>query len=213
MQSEQHDFVFKVIFEGMHTVGKSSTTQRYVEGSILSGDARATIGGDLRHKTVIYDDKAIKLQLWDSQGGERFKSVTKIAYRGCNGILLMYDVTNMMSFEIAERYAADIQEFAPSNCQSILLGNKIDKEEARKVSFAEGSKLAARLVIPFFEISAKTGFGVEQALNELISRMIKASEGKIEKKDTRALEDVKGSENIQKLKQDYKTESKSRSCL
>ena len=99
---------------------------------------------------------------------------------------------------------SDIQRFVSEDRITILVGNKIDAEEARTVSFDEGAQLAEKPGLPFFEISAKTVDGVEKAMNELISLMTKASEGK---------NLTKCSTDIKKLKTRYCTESKQRTCL
>ena len=121
--------------------------------------------------------------------------------------MVIYDVTNRDSLWEAESQLSNIQKFAPQYCITILVGNKIDLNHARTVSFDEGAQLAEKLGLPFFEISAKTGDGVEESMNELISLMKKASEGKIEKKDQ------KDPTYIERLQKEYCTEKKQSTCL
>lgn len=218
LQSTGYDYLFKVLLTGMTCVGKTSASQRIIEGKFQTDDI-STIFLDFRLKEVKYDDKVIKLQLWDTCGQERFRTLIDLNYRRCHGVLLMYDVTSLYSFEAIDSYVAEIQRSSPSNCQTILLGNKIDSERPREVTFQQGAKLANRLGMPFFEISVKTGYGVDEVLNELFSRMIKASKEQAEKNDSNDLQGTEERKNsrdsqyIQKLKQDHQTEKKSGSCL
>ena len=207
LASTQYDYLFKIKVEGTFAVGKTSTILRYVEDKFSNNYNQVTIGADFRIKTVNYDNKVIKLQLWDVAGSDRFRPFSGMSYRGCHGVFLMYDITDRASFEAIENYMPDIQRYAPQYCITILVGNKIDLNRARTVSFDEGAQLAEKLGLPFFEISAKTGDGVEESMNELISLMKKASEGKIEKKDQ------KDPTYIERLQKEYCTEKKQSTCL
>lgn len=205
--SRDSDYLFKVRIDGAPRVGKTALNERYLDGNFSNGDPRMTFIADFRIKTVNFDDKTIKLQLWDRSGAEKYGPITGFHYRGCCGVLLVYDVTNRSTFEAIENYIPKIQQYATESCITVLCGNKMDLKQERIVSFDEGAQFAEKLGMPFFEISAKTGSGVYEAFDKLISLMIKTGNGKIEKKEP------KDATNIQGLQKDYCTENKKNSCL
>lgn len=212
-QNRTHDYLFRIRLEGTFGVGKTCKTsllRRYAVGEFTENHTSRTIGPELRVKTVNHENKSIKLNLWDHYIDQRFKLQTTKHFKTCHGILLMYGVTHRESFELIENYYADMVWAAPT-CQIFVVGNKIDAENARKVTFDEGSQLAGRLRIPFFEISAKTGDGVTEIVNELLTQMIKTEE-KIDEKDSKGQKTLKN-EYITKLGQDYQTECKTSTCF
>ena len=83
---------------GNSGVGKSAILVRFVENS-FSEHYLATIGVDFRFKTIQVDGKNVKFQIWDTAGQERFRTITSAYYRGSQGILLVFDLTDMLSFD------------------------------------------------------------------------------------------------------------------
>ena len=106
----------------------------------------------------------MKLQIWDTAGQERFRTITTAYYRGAMGILLVYDVSDEKSFENVRGWMRNIEMHASSNVNKILIGNKCDvSEEKRVISTARGQALADEFGIPFAETSAKSGVNVTEA--------------------------------------------------
>ena len=91
------DLMFKVLIVGNAGVGKTACIFRFCENTFISGYV-STVGIDFKVKTVLVQDKKVKLQIWDTAGQERFRSITHAYYRGAMGFLLMFDVTNNDSF-------------------------------------------------------------------------------------------------------------------
>ena len=91
------DLMFKVLVVGNAGVGKTACIFRYCENTFISGYV-STVGIDFKVKTVVVQDKKVKLQIWDTAGQERFRSITHAYYRGAMGFLLMFDITNNDSF-------------------------------------------------------------------------------------------------------------------
>ncbi|CAN0079562.1 unnamed protein product, partial [Ectocarpus sp. 13 AM-2016] len=112
--------------------------------------------------TPLRDSKRIKLQIWDTAGQERFRTITTSYFRGAQGILLVYDVTDKKSFNSIRNWVAQIQQHADVAVNKILIGNKCDMDEDREVSREEGAQLAAEYGIQFFETSAKNDINVEK---------------------------------------------------
>mmetsp|Transcript_37507 Transcript_37507/g.101644 ORF Transcript_37507/g.101644 Transcript_37507/m.101644 type:complete len:248 (-) Transcript_37507:178-921(-) len=130
-------------------------------------------------KNIELDGKRIKLQIWDTAGQERFRTITTSYFRGAQGILLVYDVTDRGSFNSIRNWVGQIQQHADVHVNKILIGNKCDIEDQRMVSKEEGEKLAKEYDIKFFETSAKQDFQVDSGFvtiaGEVKNRLI--SEG------------------------------------
>ena len=160
--SENCTHLFKIIIVGDSGVGKSSLLLRYSEDS-YNNKLISTIGVDFKIKTLQINNKAIKLQVWDTAGQERFRTLTAGYYRGAQGIILAYDVTNRDSFVHLSNWITEINSNAPMNVKKILIGTKNDLQEKKEVSSEEGNNLANQWKIPFFETSAKDANNVEGA--------------------------------------------------
>ena len=131
--------------------------------------------------------KKVKLQIWDTAGQERFKNITASYYRGGNGVLVVYDITDRESFENLNSWLIEIEKNANKNVYKLLIGNKCDLEDKRKVTFQEGKDFAESNGMKFMETSAKTASKVQEAFELLTTEIIKASINKergLEKKES-----------------------------
>ena len=88
--------------------------------------------------------------------------MTSSYYRGAHGIIVVYDVTDLDSFENVKNWMIEIEKFANENVCILIVGNKADMDEQRKVSFVQGSELAKHYHVPFIEVSAKSGKNVDE---------------------------------------------------
>ncbi|KAF2600605.1 hypothetical protein F2Q68_00007801 [Brassica cretica] len=114
-------------------VGKSCLLLRFSDGSFTTSFI-TTIGIDFKIRTIeLDDDKRIKLQIWDTAGQERFRTITTAYYRGAMGILLVYDVTDETSFNNIRNWIRNIEQHASDNVNKILVGNKADMDESKRV--------------------------------------------------------------------------------
>ncbi|CAD7081910.1 unnamed protein product [Hermetia illucens] len=111
------------------------------------------------------DHTRVKLQIWDTAGQERFRSVTHAYYRDAHALLLLYDVTNKVSFDNIRAWLVEIREYAQEDVVIMLLGNKADCGYERQVRKEEGERLAREYNVAFMETSAKTGLNVELAFS------------------------------------------------
>ena len=130
--------------------------------------------------------KKVKLQIWDTAGQERFKNITASYYRGGNGVLVVYDITDRESFENLNSWLIEIEKNANKNVYKLLIGNKCDLEEKRKVTYQEGKDFAESNGMKFIETSAKTASKVQEAFELLTNEIIKANLNKekgLEKKE------------------------------
>eukprot|EP00826_Nyctotherus_ovalis_P045441 TRINITY_DN5034_c0_g4_i2.p1 TRINITY_DN5034_c0_g4~~TRINITY_DN5034_c0_g4_i2.p1 ORF type:complete len:178 (-),score=65.40 TRINITY_DN5034_c0_g4_i2:144-677(-) len=134
---------------------------RYAENTFTENFFN-TIGVDFKIRNAVIDSKVIKLQIWDTAGQERFRTLTSSYYRGAHGILIVYDVTDLDSFESVKNWVTEVDRLANDSVCKILIGNKCDRESERKISFEQGADLAKQYEMPFLEASAKSAYNVEE---------------------------------------------------
>ncbi|CAF0906459.1 unnamed protein product [Adineta ricciae] len=157
-----NQYQFKVMLLGDSGVGKTCLLIRFNDGAFLTGSFITTVGIDYRSKVVTLGDKKINLQIFDTAGQERYRSVTHSYYRDAHALLLLYDITSYSSFENISSWLSEIKECTQNDIIIMLIGNKVDKSQ-RVVSRESGERLARDFQISFLETSAKTGQNVELA--------------------------------------------------
>jgi Ras-related protein Rab-1A len=114
----------------------------------------------------------IKLQIWDTAGQERFRTITSSYYRGAQGIILVFDCTDMESFNNVKQWLGEIDRYACENVNKLLVGNKTDLTDQRVVETSVAKEFAESMDIPYIETSAKNAFNVEEAFM-MMARAIK----------------------------------------
>ncbi len=167
------DCVYKVLLLGDSTVGKTCVLLKYTD-KIFQETHMMTIGLDYRLKVMqLQSGKEVKLQIWDTAGQDRFRSITKNYYKGSHGIILIYDVTSLKTFENVKSWVSQIHEEISDKVVIYLVANKIDMDDLRKVTKEEGKKLAEELDVPFVETSAKTGENIDYIFSDISERIDK----------------------------------------
>ena len=171
MSSTETDAVYKILLLGDSEVGKSCFLMRYSD-NVFVENYITTIGLDYKLKYVQLDTgETIKVQLWDTAGQDRYRTIAKNYYKGSHGILLLYDVTKLSSFENIREWIKDIKEEVYEKAIIFLIGNKIDKTTERKITTEQGAKLAEEYNLPFFEASAKSGENVDEIFKFLYKKI------------------------------------------
>ena len=173
----EYDFLFKVLLLGNASVGKTALFGRFFTEEFKETDA--TIGVDFKTKDMTLTGKSggtklAKLQIWDTSGSERYRSMTNAYYRGAHGCLIVYDITDYKSFQAIDDWMDNVKAHADESIVPLLIGNKCDLEDKREVSIEDGEKLAERLGVKFIETSAKSGQNVEQSF-ALMAQEMKAA--------------------------------------
>eukprot|EP01111_Echinosteliopsis_oligospora_P013643 TRINITY_DN4940_c0_g1_i1.p1 TRINITY_DN4940_c0_g1~~TRINITY_DN4940_c0_g1_i1.p1 ORF type:complete len:257 (-),score=75.05 TRINITY_DN4940_c0_g1_i1:37-807(-) len=168
-----YNYLFKIILVGDSSVGKSSVLKRFTE-DVYTGDYNSTIGVDFKIRTIASKGRVIKLQIWDTAGQERYKGLISAYYRGAQGVVIVYDITSLESFENIKKWLAEVDEVLASSSSQIpkmIIGNKADLNELRVIDKEMAFKFAEELDIPLFEASAKDSTNVEQAFFDLVDRI------------------------------------------
>eukprot|EP01129_Flabellula_baltica_P007806 TRINITY_DN3050_c0_g1_i1.p1 TRINITY_DN3050_c0_g1~~TRINITY_DN3050_c0_g1_i1.p1 ORF type:complete len:211 (+),score=45.24 TRINITY_DN3050_c0_g1_i1:49-681(+) len=147
---------YKLVFLGDQSVGKTSILGRFLNDE-FDQSYKPTIGIDFLSKILHLEDKVVRLQLWDTAGTERFRSLISSYTRDCSVAVICYDITNEESFENIGIWMDEIQEDRRDEVIMILVGNKTDLEENRVIPTEQGRQKAEDMGMMFIESSAKTG--------------------------------------------------------
>ena len=155
------NYLFKYIIIGDSAVGKSNILLRYIHDK-FNEDFQSTIGVEFGAKNLKIEDKIYRIQIWDTAGQETFRSITRAYYKNSVCACVVYDITNRNSFQNIKSWIEDCRKQSPKTVFLVLIGNKVDLENRREVSYEEGSIYAQKNGMLFFETSAKTGKNIEE---------------------------------------------------
>ena len=155
------NYLFKYIIIGDSAVGKSNILLRYIHDK-FNEEFQSTIGVEFGAKNIKIEDKIYRIQIWDTAGQETFRSITRAYYKNSVCACVVYDITNRNSFQNVKSWIEDCKKQSPKTVFLVLIGNKVDLEDRREVSYEEGSIYAQKNGMLFFETSAKTGKNIEE---------------------------------------------------
>ncbi|CAI6358686.1 unnamed protein product [Macrosiphum euphorbiae] len=170
---------YKLIIVGHSNVGKSSLIHRLCKG-VYSDNMSDTSGMDFHKIFVSLKNKAIEINIWDTAGTEKFRSLSQQYYRGAHGIFIVYDITNLSSSFKLDSWIKDVENYSDLNAVKILIGSKCDDKSNRAISIEEGQKIAEQFRIPFFEVSSKTNVNIEKLFYTMISKIYTSEQTKNE---------------------------------
>ena len=146
---ELREFVFKITILGDAAVGKTSLINRYCEGSFQE-DYKPTLGANIVRKDVNLDDlnARVRLIMWDLAGQEKYSVIRSMYFQGCEGALLVYDVTRYNTFDsIISKWLKDFKRYVKKEGSYILIGNKSDLKEQRAVTVEKGKQLSDKIIV------------------------------------------------------------------
>ena len=200
-----YDKTCQLLVIGDTSVGKTSLITRYTNGT-FKDEYLATVGLDYYSKEEIINNKTINIKIWDTAGQERFKALTQSYFRNAEGVMLAFDVTKSESYDNLKDWIVSIKKnlegkniFLPL----IIVGNKIDMEESREVDKETAEKFATENNYKYFETSAKTGEGVDEAVRNLVNQVLnnnQIDEQKIEARKSMQLKEQDNNEGEVKKK-------------
>ena len=149
----------KFIVVGNQAVGKTNLIHCFATGD-FKADYAITLGIDYLSSKVQVDNKNFQLELWDTAGSEKFRSITKGYYKNSTCAIIVYDVTEEKSFQDVTSWLEDCKKFTNKNINLILVGNKIDLKYDRVITTEQGKQLADDNGMSFYETSALKGINI-----------------------------------------------------
>ena len=146
----------------------------------------ATLGVDYMDKTVDYNNLKVFLQIWDTSGEEKFRSITRNFYRNADGLLVVFDLTCKESFNHVKNWINEAKEHK-NDIKTILVGNKLDLEVEREVDKETELKFAEKNNLKYLETSAKNGKNINNSFKEMIALILNdKTEQEIKKEFTKS---------------------------
>ena len=179
------EFTFRILLLGETTVGKTSLLFRYLEDK-FSFHNLLTAGIDSRIKSIKRNNKMVYLRIYDTAGQEKYRAIVKNLYKGADGILLVYDVTNIKSFNSITYWIKSLKDNIEINeIGLVIVGNKIDLPD-KVINDEQKTELENTLNTKIIEVSAKDNINVNEAFDKIVDIMmeIKLKKTNIRKNNT-----------------------------
>eukprot|EP01130_Rhizamoeba_saxonica_P002816 TRINITY_DN1260_c0_g1_i3.p1 TRINITY_DN1260_c0_g1~~TRINITY_DN1260_c0_g1_i3.p1 ORF type:complete len:134 (-),score=22.21 TRINITY_DN1260_c0_g1_i3:51-452(-) len=121
-------------------------------------------------------DSFVKMQIWDTAGQEKFRTVTRSYFRGAQGIMIVFDVSRRSTYSHVRRWLEEIESLASPDVCVVIIGNKCDLTD-RQVTTEEAQEYADSLDVPYFETSASTSEGVNEAFHHMAEVLLNRTTG------------------------------------
>ena len=170
-KEKEEVILYKILILGDSSVGKTSLLLQFCEDKFDPGTL-TTVGIDYKRKFIMRHGKKIQLQICDTAGQERFRSIAKNYYKNCDGIIVVYDVTKMETYENIKIWISSIKDnIDMDKIGLVIVGNKIDLEEKRLVNEEMRKNLEEKQQIKVIETSAKKNINVNEAFIEIIDKL------------------------------------------
>ena len=212
----------KLVFIGDPGVGKTCIISRFLKGT-FDADQITTVGASYASKTIKISEtnESLTLDIWDTAGQEKYRSLTRIFFQGAKLAILVYDITRKDSFEnLKNVWLKELKDHADKNVVLGVAGNKSDLYEKEEVPEQEAREFAKSIGAIFCLTSAQNNSGIEELFEEMGKKFldpnstINESENQNldqahkQKKDEKKKEKKEEQKNIQ-LKNVKKKEKKS----
>ena len=166
------NYLLKFIIIGDSGVGKSNILLRYTRDK-FNEEFQSTIGVEFGVKNLQIEDKIYRVQIWDTAGQQNFRSVTRAYYKNSVCACVVYDITSKKTFESIKSWIEDCRKQCPKTILLVLIGNKVDLENEREVSYEEGADFAKQYEMFFYETSAKTGKNIDEVFIKTTNEIAK----------------------------------------
>ena len=163
-----YDYLFKIAVIGDMTVGKTAFVNKFVKNEFKSNH-ESTIGVEFGSSIISINNINYKFHIWDTAGQEKFMSLTQNYYRNVCGMIVMYDISNRMSFNHLKMWMRNVEYYCHENVSIVIIGTKVDldKSHKRQVSYNEGLQFAQDNNALFFEISSKKNINIQNIFETL----------------------------------------------
>ena len=156
----------KLVLVGNTSVGKTCVVRKTTTGAFTE-DSVPTLGASYVSKLVTVGNVDVRLQIWDTAGQERYRGMTPMYYRGGQVAIIMYAINDRSSFDGVFQWLDSLKENADPDIILFLVANKCDLDSDRLVTSEEGNSCAEKIGAHFYEVSAKTGQGIEDLFGEI----------------------------------------------
>ena len=172
---ENSDITLKLLIVGGSGVGKTNFLNMFLNNKFNQNYFSST-GIDLQNKIMNIKNKKVRIQIWDTAGQEKYKSITKNLFLKVMGALVLYDITNEESFTKLKEWVELIKEECGRHIKILIIGNKSDLESQRAIDKEDAMKYANEEKVQYIECSSKTGENVEKAIIMLSEKILESTE-------------------------------------
>ena len=162
---------FNVVVIGDSQVGKTALILRYIQDR-FDNTFDTTLGVNFRRKKLILDNSKVFMQIWDTSGQERFRTIIRSYYSRAMGVVLMYDCTDPKTYQDIKLWMLQIDNHASKDAVKVLVASKYDQQNVQ-ISPEKGQMLADSYEIPFFITSSMTGQNVNEVFNYVAQEIFK----------------------------------------
>lgn len=160
-------YYYKIILVGESGVGKTCLAQRYTKGKFEFNPS--SIGVDYYPHGINIDGDSIEMQIWDTAGSEKYRSLVQTYYRGALGALVVFDLNSPITFEKVTFWIDSIREANENKTDIILVGNKSDLDI--DVDYNKINEIKNKYQIEYFDTSAKDNLNVNEVFESLAKKI------------------------------------------
>ena len=164
----------------------------------------SSIGVDFKTKQIELDDHSIKMQIWDTAGHEKFRTITTSYYKSAQAIIILYDITQKSSFDHIRNWITEIDKFGKQGVLKVIVGNKLDLENNRKISKEDAENLALKYGLKLWEVSAKDNTNIEEMFVDTIKTLLE--------KNSKIISESSSMGNNLKLNKNIKNKKNKKCC-
>ena len=169
--------IYKIIVIGDPAVGKTSLLAKYATNK-FEEKYLPTVGVSILKEPVELKEYNAKVNLmfWDIAGQPQFYMLHRPYFNGADGILLVFDITRSSTFSNVNNWYSAAVKYGLSGVPKILVGNKVDLKEERKIILPMAEHLSEKLNAPYYETSALSGENVKVMFQEIADLVFKSKE-------------------------------------
>ena len=192
---------FKLILIGESGVGKTSIISQFIEQT-FQDDIQSSSSGTFSSKQLIYgNDEILNLEIWDTAGQERYRAIASMFYKEANGVILVYDITNIHSFEqLKEYWYQQIKNYCSNDIVLAICANKSDLNNEEKVDEEEARNFAKNSEAIFCSTSAKNDYGITDLFLQIAKKYTNCDNVRIKTEQ----DDIKIQENKKSIEKNTK---------
>jgi small GTP-binding protein len=162
------EHIFKIVLIGDTGVGKSCIIHRFIQNTFEENFVSTMGSAYLKKKMHVQKKGDFVLEIWDTAGQEKYRSITKIFYKEASAVIVVFDITRKETFEsIVHFWYNELKENTPKETQIILVGNKNDLYEYEEGSVEDRKQFADEKGITYITVSAKTGYNIQSLFETL----------------------------------------------